>query len=327
MEMTGFDKNLFEQNLLVMRSCFKMEYNSMHGIGALLYTMEGRAADEDHLRETRKILKKHEGIFSEFRGHLSLPIIVKMSLAPDAELYLQGISGTYKKLSTSFILGDESRLLAAIILHDHISQEKIDDVCGRTMEIYSMIRKNHPLLTSQQDLPFAVLMAAEDVDTDEQIRDVEACYELVGKHFRMSKDSVQTVSHLLAIQAAPAQEKSERFLQMFEAFKAAGIKISKECMPILAVLVNTGLPIREAVRQTQENDAFLKTQKGFGIMGTGTEIRRLFAAGITAVCNTAGDPAVFGTLSETILSIIIAIEIAVMITVIVSTSTAASTHN
>ena len=55
----------------------------------------------------------------------------------------------------------------------------------------------------------------------EQIRDVEACYELVGRHFRMSKDSVQTVSHLLAIGEAPAQEKSERFLQMFEAFKAA----------------------------------------------------------------------------------------------------------
>ena len=326
MSKTVFDKHLFEQNLEVMRRSFKLEYNSMHGIGALLYTMEGRIADQDHLKETWKILKKHQGIFSEFRGHLSLPIIVKMSLAPDAEAYLQGITDSYKRLSASFILGDESRLLAAIILHDNIDQTKLDDVCGRTMEIYQIIRKNHPLLTSQSDLPFAVLMAAQEKNTQEQIQDVEACYELVGRHFRMSKDSVQTVSHLLAIGDVSAEDKSECFLQMYEAFKAAGIKISKECMPVLAVLVNSGLPIEEAVRQTQENDEFLKTQKGFGMLGTGTEIRRLFAAGITAICNTTDDPAVFGTISETVLSIIIAIEIAVLVTIIVSTSTSASTN-
>ena len=142
----------------------------------------------------------------------------------------------------------------------------------------------------------------------------------------MSKDSVQTVSHLLVIGNASAEEKSECFLQMYEAFKAAGIKISKECMPVLAVLVNSGLPIGEAVRQTQENNAFLKTQKGFGMLGTGTEIRRMFAAGMTAICNTTDDPAVFGTISETVLSIIIAIEIAVLVAIIVSTSTAASTN-
>ncbi len=321
-----FSQELFTQNLAVMRSVFMFEHNSMQGMGALLYTLEGRLAESDHIEESIKALKAKQGIFSEFRSHLKIPIVIKMSLAADPQAYLQGITDTYKALSASFHLGDESRLLAAIIMYDNIPAEEIPGMCDRTMEIYQSMKKEHPFLTNQGDLPFAVLMAAGKMDMEEQLGDVEACYQLTGTDFLLAKDAVQTVSHILSMSAAPSQEKSDRFLQMYDAFKKEGMKISTECMPILAVLTNSELSVEEAVRLSSEYDSFLKTQKGFGAFGTGTEVRRLFAAGITAITNIPEDPAAFGALSEVVLSIIVAIEIALMVT-IVATASAATTSN
>ena len=321
-----FREELFTQNLDVMRSIFKLEYNSMLALGAFLYTVEGRIAEKEHIKETRQILKSQKGIFSEFRGHLVLPIVIKMSLSHDPEGYLQGITDTYKSLSSSFILGDESRLLAAIILYENIREENRSEMCENTMEIYRVMRKNHPWLTSQADLPFAALMALKKENLDEQIHHVEICYQTVGRKFHISKDAVQTVSHILAISPGPAEEKSERFIKMYEAFKEGGIKVSSECMAILAVLTNSSLSVDEAVRQSTENDAFLKTQKGFGALGTGGDIRHMFAAAVTAFNNIPDDPATFEALSSTILSVIISIEIAILI-MIVSSSASASSSN
>ena len=79
--------------------------------------------------------------------------------------------------------------------------------------------------------------------------------------------------------------------------------------------------------QTKENDEFLKRQKGFGMLGTGGDLRRMFAAAITSVNMIPEDPAVFGALSGTVLAVILAIEIAIMISVISATSHASSSSS
>ncbi len=324
-----FSQELFARNLDVMRSAFIMEYNSMRALGAFLYTAEGRTADKEHIRETKALLKSRKGFFSDFRGHLVLPIVIKMSLSQDPEGYLEGLTDTYKSLSTSFLLGDESRLLAAMVLYENIRSEHRSEMCRETMEIYRAMRKNHPLLTSQADLPFAVLMALKQGNIDEQIRNVEVCYQIVGKKFPLSKDDVQTVSHILAAAPGDAAEKSERFLNMYEAFKKAGIRISGRCMAILAVLTNSSLSVEEAVSQSVENDRRLKKQKGFGLLGTGTEIRRLFAAAVTAVNQIpeAEGTAAFEALSSSILSVILSIELMILIMIISSSSASSSSSS
>jgi ribonuclease Y len=58
-----FQKELFTQNVDVMRSTFKLDYNSMHAIGAFLYTVAGRLADRENLE---KIAKSHPGVANAF---------------------------------------------------------------------------------------------------------------------------------------------------------------------------------------------------------------------------------------------------------------------
>ena len=91
-----FDKGLFTKNLEVMRSVFFFEYNSMRAVGAILATAEGCLLEEEQVRAMRKFLRSEHGVFSYFRGHLELPIVVKMAMAKDPGEYLKGVDDTYK---------------------------------------------------------------------------------------------------------------------------------------------------------------------------------------------------------------------------------------
>ncbi len=125
----------------------------MQILGAIICAAQGSQADAEKLRECRSMLKSEHGIFSNFRGHMSLPIIVRMSLAPSAKEYLDGITSIYNMLNSSFALKNEFRLLAAMIIYDGGDVSAFPSLSEKTVEIYKKIRKNHPLLTSQDDMP------------------------------------------------------------------------------------------------------------------------------------------------------------------------------
>lgn len=320
-----FDKGLFTKNLEVMRSVFFFEYNSMRAVDAILATAEGCLLEEEQVRAMRKFLRSEHGVFSYFRGHLELPIVVKMAMAKDPGEYLKGVDDTYKQLSASFLLGDESRLLAAIILYENISPEARGTMCARTMEVYRAMKENHPLITTQGDLPFAVLIAAREEEVDDQLREAESCYQAVKERFIFSGNQVQTVSHILAIGKGDAEEKSARFLALREAFKENGMRLYSEYMAILAVLANAPISVEEAVQEAKDNESFLRTQKGFGILGTGTSMRRMFAAAITALSHTQEMAEAYGAMSGTVLAIILDIEL--MIVMMAAASAASSSSS
>lgn len=316
---------LLTANIETIRSVFKMEYLSMQVLGAFLCTAQNRAADAERLRDCRKIMKSKHGVFSSFRGHLQLPLVVKMSLESDPEGYLDGLTETYKKLSEQYKLGHEARLMAALILYDHAQQEQRAALCDRTWEIYAQFRANHPFLTDQNDMPFAALIALQDADPETQIADTEACYKLLGERFVFSKNELQTVSHILALTDAPSEEKSAKFMQLYDAFKAAKLRLPGVYMLILAVLANSDVSVEEAVRQTKTYEATLKQMKGFGsFFGVGTEMRRMFAAATTALNNIPENAAAEGAVMSTVLSVIISIEIMVMMLIITSSNNAAA---
>ncbi len=319
----SIDENLLAANIDTIRSVFKMDYRHMQIMGAFICTVYGIVAEEDHIRNCRKILRSRFSIFSNFRGHLELLIVVKMSLAEDPEEYLDGIISTYDSLSSSFMLGNESRILAATILYDNIRPEYLDALCDQTVSIYQIMKENHPFLTDQYDMPFAALMAIKGDVIDFQIEDIEACYELISPAFLLSQNESQTVSHILSLSDKPSEIKSGLFLDMYDAFKENEIGMSTRCMPILAVLVYAGVSIENAVFQTKDNDQILKQIKEFGsLFGVGTETRRMFAAAMTVLNNIPDDTAVEGAVVSSILSLIISIETMA----VVSATTSSASH-
>ncbi len=316
---------LLSANIDTIRSVFKTEYLNMQILGAFICTAQNRTADAERLRECRKIMKSKHGIFSDFRGHLQLPLVVKMSLDRDPEGYLDGLTETYRTLSKGYKLGHESRLMAALLLYDNAEAADLAQLCGRTRELYDLIRKNHPFLTDQSDMPFAALIALQGGDVEARLADTEACYQVLKSRFPMSKNAAQTVSHVLAMSSVPSEEKSAAFIRMYDEFKASKLRLPDYYMTVLAVLVNSGISVEEAVRQTKAHEAALKQMKGFhGLFGVGAQSRRMFAAAATAMNNIPENPAVEGAVMSTVLSIIISIELTIMMMIIINTTNSAA---
>lgn len=307
-----FDFSLLERNLEVLKSVYKMEYFTMEALCALIYTQQGREADKARLEACKGLLKSKFGMFSDFRGYLQLPLVTKMSLAEDAEAYVQGVSDTYHRLNASYKLGSTPRLLAAMVIYENADPEDHAEVCERTQAVFARFRENHPWLTSQEDMPFAALIALRGDDVDAQIAETERCYEALKSLFRFAPNELQTVSHILALSREDASEKAERYTRLHDGFKARKSRFTGYHLPVLALLVISGLSPEQALEETLRNDETLKPMKGFhGLLGMTQMDRRMFAASITALDHLEGaastvavtDSAVMSTVISTILSI------------------------
>ena len=58
------------------------------------------------------------------------------------------------------------------------------------------MKEKHPWLTSDEDIPFAAMLAVSDLDTDSLISEMEKNYEILKQKFS-DKNAVQTLSHVL----------------------------------------------------------------------------------------------------------------------------------
>ena len=258
----------------ILSSGNKMEFSEMILACAGIYAAAGRTPDMDRLAECKKLLKSRAGIFSNFRGSDELLVRCKMALAPDPALYFENMESEYRRIKTFF--SGEQTVLAAMILAEQGSSEGLAE---KTKQIYKEMKDAHPWLTSENDLPFAALMAASGRDASAVYAEAEEIYELLRKELRVEKDTLQMLSHILAIRGGRPEEKCERLCALVSGLKAAGHPLGRGSrLAILGILVDCGLPADALVERICETDDFLKKHKPFhGLFGVGRECRRMFA--------------------------------------------------
>lgn len=315
-----FSKELMSSNMETLTSLFKLNEDWGRSLGAFICAVQGKKADPEKLKECKEIMKSEHKAFSDFRGLMELPLIVKMSISDDPRAYLLGVTDVYKKLSANYKVGNESRLLAAVILYDNIKAEELETVCQKIMDIFGKVKSSHPVLGGQNLLPMLALMVLKGEDTDKMLTDMEECYNTLNRKFKLSKDAVLTVSNILALESGTPAGKCDKFMTMFEAFDRKKVSIKGSRMPILAVLVNLGLDPEDAVSQSIRNDEDLKSIKGFsGVLGIDSQTRHTYAAAITAVNKAQGDSTTESAIMSTVLSIVISIEMMIMLLLVYDT--------
>ena len=258
----------------ILSSGNKMEFSEMILACAGIYAAAGRKPDMDRLKECKKLLKSRAGVFSNFRGSDELLVRCKMALASDPALYFENLESEYRRIKTFF--SGEQTVLAAMILAEQGGSEGLAE---KTKQIYKEMKDAHPWLTFENDLPFAALMAASGRDASAVYAEAEEIYELLRKELRVEKDTLQMLSHILAIRGGRPEEKCERLCALASGLKAAGHPLGRGSrLAILGILVDCGLPADALVERICETDDFLKKHKPFhGLFGVGRECRRLFA--------------------------------------------------
>ena len=76
----------------------------------------------------------------------------------------------------------------------------------------------HPFLTSSEDRIFAVLMAWSNQPDEALIADMENCFHILKERFHDS-DSVQTMTHILAMEKGEASVKCDQVFTLYDAIE------------------------------------------------------------------------------------------------------------
>lgn len=265
------------RNYSLLRPGNRLEYESLLAAAASMFTAADRTVDPDRVKECKKLLKKKKGLFSNFRGISEVVIRCKMALARDPEEYLDNVTTVYKDLKTFF--SGEQVVLAATVIVDSVSPSEFEYMSEKTKAIYHEMRGAHPLLTSEDDMPFAAIMAVMGSDPNSICASAEEIYSDLKKNLKASMESRQMLSHILSVYEGGNKEKCDKICRLAKELKSSGHRLGRDrYISILGVLAGARVSTDELAQMVAEADDYLKQFKPFkGIFGVGTSIRRMYA--------------------------------------------------
>lgn len=273
--------DLFIDNYGILTSEYKAEDDDIILSACCLLAGLNSAADTERLREAYEILKENAGPFSALRGSAMVPLICKMSIAKDPAAYLDEVAGICAELNEGAVKGNPMIIPAAMVIRVHVNGADPSETVAQTKEIFRRMKKAHPFLTSEEDIPFAAMLASAGPETDEEtdvrIARTEEIYKLLSKEF-WDKNAAQSLSHTLALADAPAEETCRKAMEIYDILKKKGRKFgSGRSLSVLGTLVMTGLPAEELAEELLDADAYL-TARLPAIADDDKEIRLVYAA-------------------------------------------------
>lgn len=292
-----------------IKSVFIWDNSLTHLACAGIYFTKGLDVDVSVLKGCKELLKYKVGPFSNFKGAARSPIVSMLATSKNPEQTLDNALFVYQLLKKEFWTSSYLPLTAMIIAQT-IEPAQYENVVKRTRRIYSIIKKEHPFLTSSEDCANCALMALSEKSDDELINDIESCYRILSTYF-FSSNAIQSLSHVLALGQGSQEEKCSRVMEIFNGLKAAGNKYGTRYeLPTLGVLALTSVPTQLIVNEMIEINQWLSQQRGFGFFSSVTAKQRLMYAGIVALLEYINIDAMQTTAVNSMISITLATEAA-----------------
>ena len=253
----------FIANRDTVQKAFRWDDSNMAAVCANIFCACGKTADEERLKECRKIVEAQTGHFSKFRKKTRSILCCMLALEDHPEERMERALASYGMLKKEF-RDTEFLALAALLLTEPGEDTLIAEKVTRGKEIFRRMDREHPFLTDNLDSVFAVTLAFSEKSDDELIQDLEACYKALKAEFSSSGD-VQTAAQILAMSADAPETKAQRVIDLYNALTEAEVKYghAKELAPLAALSLADATPaaLAEEIREAYE---FLGNQKGYG---------------------------------------------------------------
>ncbi len=271
---------LLIQNRDTMNAAFKWGNSLLNLSAAYMITAKEKRTDVTTLKQCKDLIKEKTSTFSNFKGNANCAITAMLAVSPNADLLLADGMRIHEMLKTK--LRDSAYLpMAAMSIARLVSLERQEEIVSKTKEIYDRIKKEHPFLTSAEDSSFCALLALSEKSVEELVTEAEACYRFLTEHTRYPKNSVQSLSHVLALYDGTVEEKCEKVMALYETLKACGLKYGTNYeLPMLGILAMTSNNYEELAEEMIEVSTWLSKQKGFGLWGYVSVRQRLMLAGM-----------------------------------------------
>lgn len=307
------------ERLVEAKAVFKQAFpwsDGLLSIASALMFLDGDSIPSiSQLKEIEKILKEKTSVFSEFRGNIKLNLICKMFLSGEPEVYFDEVSEIYHVLNTSKLFGSEYKVLAAMSINDHKADGDVQSIVDKTKELYKKMQENHPYLTGDEDVPFAAMLAATDMDLDDLIDEMEKDYKALKKKFG-DADALQSLTHVMSVSEMDSETRCNKICEIYDALKAAKHKFGQSyTLASLGLFAMLDTPAEEIANEIIEVDEYLAKQKGFGNLSIGDDMRRLYAAQVVYSSHSE-DKNGAGIALGSVLAYTVAVELCMMVVIV-----------
>ncbi len=320
--------DLLADNLKALKMPFLLENHLIKVVSAAAYAEKGKLVEVSELKESLKLLRKKQGVFSDFRSYNELVVGTKISFSSNQEQYIEEIIAAYKCMQKGKFFGSSYRALAATIIVDAGKSAEADEIADRTKAILDVMHSKHPFLTSDQDTCFAVLLAMSGKDMDSMMNELEESYQMLKKSFSFHDNAVYSLAQVITTLDGNYEHKCQKAIDIFAALKNAGVKYGKEYeLASLGALIDIDLSMDELVAEVKETEKYLKGKPGFKGLDMSTRIRLMFASMVIASVYSKNDASAETTAVQGTVATVIAQEAAMMMIMLAATSASVAAHS
>jgi len=317
--------DLLISNQNVFHDTFMWDPTLLAIIGSIAYVGSQKVADPQKLKECNEIIKKHEGIFSYFRGNSKIPVISKMSLSEDPEKYLLTLKDVYEKLHKNKICGSDYMVMTAIAICELNNAANIDSIIDKTKLILKEMNKIHPILTGDEDMSLVALLAMSDMSIEKIIEETEYFYSAMKSKFTFSNEAVQSLSHIMTLMEGDADSKIQKVFALYDSLKDQGTKYGKShILSALGAIISAEEQPEILAKDILEVSDYLKKFNGYGTFGIGKDAKLMVATLLVADLYSNDNNAMNVAFINNSLSIIIAQQMAIFVCISAIVSSSAS---
>ena len=258
-------------NLGLFTDLYPLERDILYPVCANVFCASDAEFDLGKFKDSMELIKENPRMLSSFRSTVRPLIASLLSVSDDPRGSMERYLGCYDRLRKYFT-NSEHLALMSLLLTRIVPEERAEESISRGRQIYDRMKKEHRILTTKEDVAFAVMLAFSDRTDDELIADMEASYKLL-KH-SADNNSIQTVSHVLAMSKASPEEKCGKFSELYEAMLKKGRKYGKHYeLAMLAALSITDRSSSEIIEDLSDVEAFLSRYKAVGdLSGFGKDV-------------------------------------------------------
>ena len=316
---------MFAANAQTVKQEFTWQDAMIRRLAALLYAQENKPADCESIRGCHDLIKQSTGIFSTFRGNMSLCVATLLSLSPDPQGLFDEVLKVYDMLKDAKLHASDYLVVAAYQIASQDDPANYQNAEDRARAFYDGMKARHFFYTSQDDYIFAAMLGLSDLDVKAGTERIEKLYIRLKPEF-WDKNSVQALAQVLAL-GGSGDDAAERVLALRDSLKEQKIRLDKSyTLPSLGILALLPVNIDDIVHDIGEAQNFLRAQKGFGPLSVATQELLLYAAAIVAgeYAQNIRDGVLTAALSTSIVNIIIAQEAAMIAAVSAASAAAAA---
>ena len=320
--------DMFAENARVIRKDFAMQSNATKLMAALLYTQAEKAMDCAAIRQSYDLIKQNTGVFSVFRGDMTLCIAALLSLTPNPQSLFNETLKVYDLLKRAKFWNSSFLAVAAYQIACAVIESEYENVVARTRAFYDCMKARHFFRTGEDDYIFSAMLGLTDIEINSGADRIEQLYEGLKREF-WDKNSVQTLAQVLVLGNSDLSVQN-RLFNLRDALLRAKLRMDRSyTLPLLGVLALLPVSPDDVVHDILEALSVLRTKKGFGLLSIGSQGQLLYAASLVAGAygKNARDGVLTAALSTGIANILIAQHAAMLAAISASAAASASSSS